>query len=144
MKYFKYKAKYTKEKQRIEQSGGSGNGLIVSGIVGFGNFVGKVGVAAVTGIGNVLTAPLKKMNLITSKKDKQKTFDDIITLLINNKDKINMTEENIKKLDNYDTIVNLIKKLGLSDEKDQLKKFYVCHTMIPFKKIDNECIDLKK
>ena len=148
MKYFKYKAKYIKEKQRIEQDAGMGrssmrrSGMSLAkqnpGVKSFGQK--KIGMALRTSTGK---APVgKDPNEI--KKQKQKKFNEIIAILVENKKTgklvTDMTEDDITKLKDYDTIVELIKKLKLLDEKELLNKFWTCHTYMPWKKIDEECL----
>ncbi len=138
MKYFKYKAKYIKEKQ-AEQSGGMTlAGQAIAGLVKIPVVLAyEGGKALVKGVGNLVGR--------TPKETKQKALKDALEYLA----KKNINTDDIKT--NYKKIKEEIKKIKGDDlERDKiLKQFKVCDNMVGMisaygKEIDNECIDLKK
>ena len=142
MKYFKYKAKYTKEKQRIEQSGGE---LTLNPFVlgmAAGNFLGK-GISYVAkGIAN---PTLPTLNRDRAKKDIfQKAFD----FYIDNKSGVDKEVEKKKwnGITKYKDFEEKFKDLTLSNEKKtELKQIkeklykWCKNTVFVVNEIDKDC-----
>lgn len=131
MKYFKYKAKYTKEKLRIQQSGGSLVGNAIAKII-------EIPIVALyqTGkaVGNKISNALRRV----SPEDKQNALVKALEYLKKN----NINADDIKT--NYKKIKKAIENIKGDDinKKKILNALEVCHSM--FRDIDNECIKLKK
>jgi hypothetical protein len=144
MKYFKYKAKYTKEKQRIEQSGGVT--LVGQAIVGTANVVYEGVRGGVNYIGTKVGNLFKSKSKEEKEEAKQKKLETKQQALAAALKFLTDNSITVKDNTDYKEIKNAITNFKGGDKaiKEQiLKNFEVCRTMNPFKKIDNECIDLK-
>ena len=113
---------------------------MIAGLIKIPFVVGyEVGKFVVEGVGNLFKS---KKDKETAKQKKLETKQNALAAALNF-----LTENKINVKDNtdYKEIQNAIKNFKGGDEANKkkiLKDFEVCSSM--FKKIDNECIDLKK